>query len=276
MIRNDTSSIDLAAYFERIGYGGPREPTLPVLHALTAAHSCAIPFENLDVLLGRPIALDARALFQKLVEERRGGYCFEQNGLFLHVLTQLGFHVTAHSARVRLDRPRDIVPPRTHVFLRVVLDGTPWLTDVGVGGLSLTSAIRLDTEAQQATLHEERRIVHEDNRWFHQAWLESSWTDVYEFTGEEMPPIDRVLGNWFTSTHPESHFKNRLIVARAGADGCRFTLLNDTFKIRSRDGRADTRHVTSDEDLLGILRQHFGIHLPPGTRLGTSGAHWRT
>src|SRR6185369_9612361 len=133
---------DVDAYLARIGYSGPRVPTLPVLHALTAAHTQTIPFENLDVLLGRPIDLQPDAIFDKLVRRRRGGYCFEQNGLFLHALEALGFRVRPLSARVRLDRPRDYTPPRTHMFLRVEIAGESWLTDVGVGGLSLTSALR--------------------------------------------------------------------------------------------------------------------------------------
>src|SRR6188768_1581585 len=134
------TSVELDAYFARVGYQGPLEPTLPVLHALTAAHTQSIPFENLDVLLERPLRLEKEAVFQKLVHERRGGYCFEQNGLFLHVLGALGFQVAPLSARVRWQRPRDFVPPRTHLFIRVEIDGESWLTDVGVGGLSLTAA----------------------------------------------------------------------------------------------------------------------------------------
>src|SRR3954463_2712152 len=141
-------SPDFDAYFARIGYPGPRTPTLDVLHAITAAHAQSIPFENLDVLLGRPIELEVESLFRKLVTERRGGYCFEQNGLLLHVLGTLGFDAKPLSARVRLQRPRDFVPPRTHMFVRVEIDGEVWLTDVGVGGASLTSAIRLHADGE--------------------------------------------------------------------------------------------------------------------------------
>jgi N-hydroxyarylamine O-acetyltransferase len=111
--------VDLNAYFARIGYCGSREPTLSALHAITAAHVQSIPFENLDVLLGRHIDLEIGAVFRKLVQDYRGGYCFEQNGLFLHVLGVLGFDVSPISARVRLQHPRDYVPPRTHMFVRV-------------------------------------------------------------------------------------------------------------------------------------------------------------
>src|SRR6187402_3753354 len=161
-------AMNLAAYFQRIGYRGRYHPDLALLSALTLAHTRSIPFENLDVLLGRPISLEPEALFQKLIVERRGGYCFEQNGLFLEVLRELGFQVTPLGARVRLQRPRGFTPPRTHVFLRVELDGESWLTDVGVGGLSLTAPLRLMTEAEQATPHEPRRIVQEGRRLFHQ------------------------------------------------------------------------------------------------------------
>jgi N-hydroxyarylamine O-acetyltransferase len=262
------SKLDLDRYFERIGYHGAREPSLAVLHTLTAAHSQAIPFENLDVLLGRRIELSANAVFDKLVVQRRGGYCFEQNWLFLRVLQALGFHVTPLSARVRLDRPRDFTPPRTHMCLRVVLQGAAWLSDVGVGAASLTAAVSLDTCGEQATPHEPRRIVHEDGRYFHQVKYGVDWHDVYEFTGEQMPPIDREVANWYTSTHPQSHFKNRLMVARAAQDGRRYTLLNRELKVRDRTGQAQTYPIETATRLLEALDTHFGLRFPAHTRFG--------
>ncbi|MBL8941547.1 MAG: arylamine N-acetyltransferase, partial [Myxococcales bacterium] len=151
----------LEPYFQRIGYSGPREPTLATLHAIVAAHTRTIPFENLDVLLGRPIVLDIESLLGKLVHDHRGGYCFEHNGLLLFVLEALGFEAQPLSARVRLQRPRDFTPPRTHMFVRVWLEGRPWLADVGVGGLSPPAALRLDVVDEQATPPEPRRIVRE-------------------------------------------------------------------------------------------------------------------
>src|SRR5471032_1462354 len=167
--------IDLDAYFARTGYTGARAPTLATLHGIVAAHAQTIPFENLDVLLGRGINLDPAAVQQKLLRDRRGGYCFEQNSLLLHVLEALGFSAAPISARVRLRHPRDFTPPRTHLFLRIELDGESWLADVGIGGLSLTSAIRLHTDAEQATPHEPRRIVREGALFFHQARLGDEW-----------------------------------------------------------------------------------------------------
>jgi len=266
--------MNLAAYFHRVGYRGRYQPDFALLSTLTAAHTQSIPFENLDVLLGRPISLEPDALFQKLVVDRRGGYCFEQNGLFLEVLRELGFQVTPLSARVRLQRPRDFTPPRTHVFLRVELDGESWLTDVGVGGLSLTSPLRLASDAEQTTLHEPRRILREDGRLYHQVRFGADWQDVCEFTLEEMPPIDRELANWYTSAHPNSHFKNRLIVARAAPEGQRVSILNDELTLRDRHGLATKHQIASAPELLEVLLKQFGLSFPAGTRFGEAAAPW--
>ncbi len=264
----------LEPYFQRIGYSGPREPTLATLHAIVAAHTRTIPFENLDVLLGRPIVLDIESLLGKLVHDHRGGYCFEHNGLLLFVLEALGFEAQPLSARVRLQRPRDFTPPRTHMFVRVWLEGRPWLADVGVGGLSPTAALRLDVEDEQATPHEPRRIVREDDRLFHQARLGDTWADVCEFTLEQMPPIDREVANWFTSAHPQSHFKNRLVVARAAADGVRHTLLNHELTFRRADGSAEHHRIETPPELLAILDEVFELRLPAGTRIECEGLSW--
>lgn len=265
---------DLDAYFARIGYAGPRTPTLATLHALAAAHVQTIPFENLDVLLGRAINLDPTAIAEKLIRQNRGGYCFEQNALLLHVLTALGFAAQPISARVRWQQPRDFTPPRTHLFLRVEIDGESWLADVGIGSRSLTSAIRLNTDAEQATPHEPRRIVREGARLFHQVWFNGAWCDLCEFTLEEMPPVDRELANWFTSAHPQSHFRNRLVVARAAPAGARLAILNNEFTYRYADGCAETRVLTSADELLTVLAEKFGLHFPPGTRFGSPGVPW--
>ncbi len=258
-----TFALDLDAYFARIAYHGPRAPTLAVLHAITAAHAQSIPFENLDVLVGRPIHVEIEAIVPKLVTARRGGYCFEQNALLLHVLGRLGFVAAPLSARIRLQRPRDFIPPRTHLFVRVDLEGEVWVTDVGAGSASLTSALRWDDRGEeQATTHEPRRIVRENDRWFHQVRYGSEWQDVCEFTGEEMPLIDRVLANWYTSAHPDSSFRARLTVARALPEGRRLTILNRDFTVRERDGRGETRTTASAEELLAVLTESFGIAFP--------------
>jgi N-hydroxyarylamine O-acetyltransferase len=266
--------LDLDAYFARLGLPRLTEPTLATLDAITHAHVRAIPFENLDVLLGRPIELEPEAVARKLVAQGRGGYCFEQNTLLLAVLGQLGFQVRPCSARVRLQRRREETPPRTHLFVEVKLEGRPYLADVGVGALSPTCALRLEPGLVQETPHEPRRLVIEDGRWFHQARLGEAWVDVCEFTLEEMPPIDRVVASWYTSAHPGSHFRSRLVVARALADGGRCSLLNRELTVRRRDGEARVEVVPTPEALLDVLRERFGLQFPPGTTFPCPGLDW--
>ena len=274
--------IDLAAYFARIGYTGGTAATRETLDGIVRAHVQTIPFENLDVLLGRPISLAAADLERKLVTERRGGYCFEQNGFLLLVLEALGFAVRPMSARVRYGRPRDYTPARTHLFVRVELDGESWMADVGVGAMSLTSAIRLAEIGEQATPHEPRRIIREGAVLYHQVRFGTEWNDICEFTLEEMPPIDREVANWYTSAHPGSHFKNRLIVARSGAsrmeaggaEGGRLTLLNRELTVRAVDGSTRTRAIESPDALLAVLQHEFGLEFPRGTRFSCQALDW--
>jgi N-hydroxyarylamine O-acetyltransferase len=279
-----SSPIDLPSYFRRIGYSGPRAATLEVLNGILAAHVRSIPFENLDVLLGRPISLAPEDIARKLIAERRGGYCFEHNTLLLHVLAALGFAVVPLSARVRIQQPREYIPARTHMFLRVELGGESWLADAGVGALSLTAAVKLEADTSQPTPHEPRRIVREgawtgftqrapDARLIHQAYFADTWNDVCEFTLEPMPEIDRVLANWYTSAHPASHFKHRLIAARATPEG-RVSLVNRELRVRGRDGRAELRQLASPDELLAVLAEHFDLRLPPGTRLECPSLDW--
>ena len=216
------------------------------------------------MLFRSPISLDDAAVDDKLIARQRGGYCFEQNTLMLRVLLALGFEVEPISARVRYQRPREFTPPRTHVFLKVMLDSETWFVDVGVGAMSLTCALRFVLDEEQATPHEPRRFIREDGRYFHQAKLGDVWVDIAEFTMEAMPAIDREVANWFTSAHPQSHFKNRLMAARALDDG-RVTLLNRKITLR-RGGHAETRVIESPQQLLQLLDEHFGLQFPATRR----------
>lgn len=262
----DPHSLDLDAYFARIGYIGPREASLPTLNQIVLGHAQAIPFENLDVISGRGVSLDLASVQQKLVQSRRGGYCFEQNGLLLQVLLAMGFDAQPISARVRIGRTREMTPPRTHLFVRVEIEGESWLADVGVGGLSATTALRLELNVPQRTPHETRRIIHENGVYYHQALLGDDWTDVSEFTLEIMPPIDREVANWYTSMHPQSHFRDRLMVARAASEGRRMTMLNTEFSVRDAEGKAVKREVQTKSELLAVLEESFGLRLDPEVR----------
>lgn len=151
--------LDLDRYFARIGYHGPRASTLDVLHALQHLHPHAIPFENLDALTGRRVSLELDAIVDKLVNRQRGGYCFEQNALFANVLMQLGFSVTPLLARVLWGRAPGTVTPKTHMLMRVDLDGEAWIADVGFGAATLTSPLRIVAGEPQQTTREQFRLA---------------------------------------------------------------------------------------------------------------------
>jgi N-hydroxyarylamine O-acetyltransferase len=266
--------IDLDAYFARIGYTGPRAPTLAVLRALHLQHMMAVPTENLDVLLGQPISIDLVALGRKLVQERRGGYCFEHNTLFHAVLRSLGFPVTPLLARVRWQVPADYRTPLTHMVLRVGAEGRDWLVDVGMGAVGPTAPLALDTEAEQSTPHEPRRLRQSGGMILHQLRSGTDWLDVYEFCPKTVPvPMDFELSNWYSCTHPKAYFMNNLVVTRTEPDR-RVIIFNCDFTYRYPDGRAETRNIASPNELLALLAEHFNLPFPAGTRFGKPGAAW--
>jgi N-hydroxyarylamine O-acetyltransferase len=265
--------VNLDAYFSRIGYTGPRTPSIETLNAVHRAHAQAIPFENLDVLLGRPISLAPSAVFDKLVRHQRGGYCFEQNGLLAAALRALGFRVTPMIGRTLWQVPTGVTVPKTHLLLNVEIDGQPWLADAGFGGVGLTAAIRLDSEAEQGDPGARRRLVREGRFLVHQVRFDTDWLDVYRFSPEEAPLIDFEVANWYTSTHPESRFRKTLIVARVDGDR-RLALQNREFAVRRPGRPAEKREIESPDELLAILAEHFGLRFPPGTRFGPPGSPW--
>ena len=253
---------DLKAYLERIHYAGKTSPSLDVLNGLTEAHAKSIPFENIDAFLDRGISLSSDAIFTKLVTQKRGGYCFEQNSLFLSALESMGFSVKPLSGRVRLRfTSRDQAAPRTHMFLQVEIDGSIFLTDVGMGSASLTGALKLTPDLVQVTPHDSRRLVRESGLWYHQVLYGQTWQDACEFTLEQMPPVDQEIANWFTSTHPQSHFRDRVVASRALENGERVSLQNFELTRRSRTGEAEKKFLKNPLEIMETLTDQFGLVL---------------
>lgn len=259
------TQIDLDAYFARIGYSGPRAPTLDTLKALHFAHATAIPFENLDVLAKRPILLDPPVLQKKLVAQKRGGYCFEVNGLFAAVLRQLGFNVMTLIGRVRWKTPDTIDTGPSHMLSLVDLPEGRFLADIGFGGLTMTGPIRLETDSEQQTPHEPRRLLADGDGYMLQAKLGEEWGNVYRFTLDPQTRADYEIANWYTSTHPQSIFVQFLIVARPLADR-RITLFNCNLTIRHLDGRVENRCLDSAADIAAALAEHFDLPLSEDDR----------
>lgn len=261
---------DLDAYLARIGHDGePPEPTLDTLRALHLEHATSIPFENVDVQLGRPIALDVQSLQEKLVANRRGGYCFEHNRLFATALEAIGFDVTCLAARVRMGRAPDAEPlPRTHMVLAVDVGGSRWLADVGFGGDGLLAPLPLEPGPPVHTLGRTHRVVRGDETTrLVQLLRAGEWLDLYAFTLEPQLPVDYELANWWSSTHPSSGFVLHLTAQRVRADGST-TLRDRTLTTTTPDGAVvSTRELRDDAEVVLALRDEFGIELAPETHL---------
>jgi N-hydroxyarylamine O-acetyltransferase len=260
------SPLDIARYFDRIGYEVPARADFDALAQLNRLHPQAIAFENLDPLTGRRVKLDPQSLQQKLIDDGRGGYCFEHNGLMQLVLTTLGFHVTPLSARVLSNVPEGTVQPRTHSLSLVELDGERYIVDVGFGSLTPTAPLRLEADVEQRTPHETMRLIHEDGTYTLQALTEGTWRSMYRFDLHPQFPADYAVANWYVSTFPESHFVIRLGVARAAA-GRRYTLRGAELATHAVSGGTTRRRLESVAELRTILTELFAIRLPNGPEL---------
>lgn len=256
-------TLDLPGYFERIGYRGAADPTLDVLQELITAHTRSIAFENLDPLMGVPVDdLSPEALTDKLVHRRRGGYCYEHNGLMGYVLEELGFGVRRFAARVVwTHEPGSPVPSQTHTLLGVAPPGAPqlFLVDVGFGGQTPTSPLRLETGSIQQTTHEPYRLQNRGDILVLQAEIRGEWQSLYEFATRTAPPIDLLVGSWYVSTHPSSHFVTDLIASLVTADG-RCNLSGRHLAIHGRGGTKKVE-LPDAAAIVDTLTDRFGINV---------------
>ena len=253
-------SIDLPAYFARVGYDGPSEPTLPVLRDLHARHLTQIAFEGLDPFLGRSVSIDSDAIQAKLVKGRRGGYCHEQNSLFHDVLAGLGFAVTALGGRVVWMRP-GLDAPTTHRLTLVAVEGERYVVDVGFGPQGPPTPLLLAHGLEQATSHGAFRVMREGGRYEVQDRAPGGWTPLYHFTLDAPARADFEVANWFMSTHPRTLFVRNLIAARL-VGGTRVTLLNASLSVRLPDGDISERKLPDAEALGAALENTMGLALP--------------
>jgi N-hydroxyarylamine O-acetyltransferase len=253
----------LNRYLARIGFDGTPRADFATLASLHAAHVNAIPFEGLDPLLGRPVKLDLASVQDKLVDSRRGGYCFEQNTLLKAALEELGFKVTALGARVRwMSPPESPLGPRTHMLLKVDLDDGSYLADVGFGACVLDTPLRFATDVEQRTTMGTYRLSEADGLFSLSARQPSGWRIGYSFNLEPQLQSDHELGSWFTSTSPLAPFVGTLIMERVSGDK-RYKLVNRRLAIEERDGNVVAeRPVGSAEELGRILDETFGV-VPP-------------
>jgi N-hydroxyarylamine O-acetyltransferase len=266
--------MDVEAYLDRIGYRGPQEVSSGSLRELHAAHTFAVPFENLDIHLGRAISLDPASLFDKIVNRRRGGYCFELNGLFALLLERLGFSVRQLMARVLWGQAG--IGPLSHRVLLIETGGERWIADVGFGGNGLIAAIPLASgheEQQHAdrfrVMSDQEGVDRREERAEYQGQhrqgyridclVKDTWEPMYSFTTESYLPVDYTYANYYHSHSPESLFTQKRLCTRPTPNG-RIILQNRALKIR-HGGHGQTEAAKTLAVYRSMLTDHFGIAL---------------
>lgn len=250
--------MDLAAYLSRIGVTGDLKPDIETLSAVQHAHRLSIPFENLDVRLVRGISVDDDAIFDKLVTQKRGGYCFEHNALLRNVLREIGYAARPLLARVWLFATE--TPPKTHTLNLVEIDGEFWIADAGFGS-SYCPPMRLldgeETSGRDGLQH--RLITDADHGWMLQIMIDGVYKNEFSFTLDSVADLDLAMSNHWTSTAPLSRFLHSVIVNISTKDGM-VNLNNNILKITT--GNTHYEHILADEAALQLaLREHFSIEM---------------
>ncbi|MCX4964482.1 arylamine N-acetyltransferase [Streptomyces sp. NBC_00654] len=267
-------TLDLDAYFARIGWSGEPGPTAEVLRSVHRAHMLGIPFENLEPVLGSAPSLALADLEAKLVRGERGGYCYEHNTLFSAVLKRLGFTVTPLAARVMLGAAPGDIRPRTHMLMRVDVPGgdTPYLADVGFGAVSaLLEPIPMVAGAELFDTPRHHSLVHTPHHgpldlWELRTEKGGAWEPQYVFTLEPFEAPDFEVINWHIATNPRSPFRQAVYALRT-RPGSHLALSGRDLVETADDGTVRERVLADSAEVLQVLRDDFGIRLPEGTRL---------
>jgi N-hydroxyarylamine O-acetyltransferase len=249
--------LNVSAYLERIGYLGQVDPSAETLRGLHLAHMLAVPFENLDIHLGRPIVCDEARFLHKIINERRGGFCYELNGAFAALLRALGFKVTLLSARVA-GSDGSASPEFDHLTLRVDLD-EPWLADVGFGD-SFIEPLRLVSKLKQPQAGHVYRLIEDDDLFHLESRIKDQWKKQYSFKLQPRQLSEFGSRCHYHQTSPESHFTRQRICSLATPDG-RITL-SDLKLIETREGRKEERTLAGEDEWRTALREQFGVTLP--------------
>ncbi len=255
---------NIDAYFERIGFAGSIAPTLETLSQLHALHPAAIAYENLNPLMGAPIRLDLPNLQQKLVFDRRGGYCFEHNTLFRAILEDLDFEVKVHGARVIWGTPEGEEPPLRHIVLTVDVSGVTYLCDVGFGGMTSPAPLRLRNGAEQETPLDRYRLTNEDGTWLVEVEIAGEWLKLYDFTLAELSEERIVELNDIADS--SEFFTTELLAARIEKTR-RLALGNTRLNTHVPGQPSESRTLASVAELREVLSGTMGIALPADERL---------
>jgi len=259
----DVRELDLEAYRRRIGFAGALAPTRDCLERLILAHAAAIPFENIEVLARRVPKLDVAGLQDKMIRQRRGGYCFEQNTLFRAVLQAVGFEVAPMEARIRSGVAADVVTARTHLATRVMLEGAAHLVDVGCSTVAPIAPLALASRARQVAGSGFYRLVELGDELLLQTLAADAWTDCYQLMPTAPHAVDCEMGNWFVATHPKSFLAHNLLLGRA-IEGGRLRLFNRQLSAFQPQCAAPVeRTLHTRAEFADVLADGFGLDVAP-------------
>lgn len=254
--------IDLPLYLARIGLAGELPPTEATLRTLVAHHMAHIPFEAIDVLLGREVSLNAQAIDDKLLRQQRGGYCYEHSSVMQRVLQALGFVVERTLARVWVDHaPGKSDSAATHALLKVHCDNKLWLVDVGFGSFMPNAPLAWQPKQRQQSAHGIYRLSETRDGFMVESYHADKWQSLYEILDFPWQPADFEVANHYMSTHPDSHFRHRLMVAIT-TPTARYTLSGNRFKVAVVDGVDETRLLSLSE-MHDTLAMRFGLNVEP-------------
>lgn len=254
-----SQKVNLNAYFERIGFAGSIAPTLATLETIHALHPAAIPFENLDPLMGRPVLLDQASLEQKMLHKGRGGYCFEHNTLLMNVLRDLDYGVRAYAARMLWGHPEGGARIISHMVLVVDIGGSSYLCDVGSSIFTLTAPLKLRDGVEQAVGDNLFRLTKQDERWLLDVKIEDDWRGVYQFDLVEQSEADIAAIN--SVVEAEYFSRALLFAARINKDG-RAALSGNRLSLYPAGQPRERRYADSVDALKSMLVENFGITMP--------------
>lgn len=250
---------EVRAYLERIGYEGPLDGSAAALEELQECHLHTVPYENLDILRRKALSLDIDDLLDKIVVQRRGGYCFELNALFGWLLRELDYPVTDFMARFWRDEPAP-PPKRRHQVLKVEAGGASYLCDVGVGGIVPRRPIRME----EGLVHKQGDEAYRLERDSYYGWVlcelkKGEWNWLYSFTEEPQLPKDFIMATYWCENAPDSIFIKNPMVAIRTREG-RNTIAGEEFRIFTASGVRSFIPKTEDEYKASLSR-YFGIRI---------------
>lgn len=268
-----THKVNLESYLARIEYAGSTTVTIETLRQLQWHHMLAIPYEILDIHHIGKVDLDPESVELKMVTNGCGGFCYEHNTLFMHVLLAMGFDVTPVNARTRWQKPDEVMSPLTHLVLIVKVGGRRWLCDVGFSVCCAPVPLDIDTEAEQDTPLERHRVVKHDEYYAHQMLSQGVWQHCFFFSPICSYPIDWEMGSCFMSTHQTSPLTKMLLFAIV-TPTCRYRLLNKELSARYLDGTVDTKTIDTETEYIHVLKTIFKLRLPDSMRICPPGMTW--